>query len=367
MKLNSMSSSTSIKKIRPLSSMKEKKMKIKSEKETSSITINIKKLWNIVPFFIKFMSFITIIFYILNLSFKSLAFYLSNIPSYTLFHYQIWRITSSFLITTNIFNVILGLIFWAREGSSMETRLGTLKYIIIFIRNSFLIQILYTLIIALVALIIQKKDFMEKKIKIKYEHGDKALVENFLIENCGLWPSVMCELTLLCLSNPNIKVKFLFIPYEFSAKFYPIIIYAVFCLVNIFNYNNDIEVFVGILFAFIYHYLLKNKLKITDKFIERLENNICFSWMKKITGFVSVNQINNKLAVEQYNQRMNEKSSRITKVNRKKAKISDASNIERNIKINTESSNRCDNSMLSISIPQTSIFEQSLRKSGILP
>ena len=359
--INSSSSSKTINKVKPLSSIKEKKMKIVSEKETTSIMSNLCKLWNIIPLFLKFMSFLTILFYTLNIFFKSISFYLSNIPLYTIFHYQAWRIVSSFLVTTNIFNVILGLVFWTREGSSMETRLGTLKYIIIFIMNNVLIQILYTLIISLISLIMQEKDFMQKKLKIKYGYHD-----TIQIENCGLWPSIMCELTLLCISNPNIKVKFLFIPYEFSAKFYPIIIFAVFCVFNIFNYINIIEVFIGILFSFIYQYILKNKLNVSDKFVEKLEKSICFCWMNKITGFVSVNHINNKFAIEQYNQRMNEKPSHLKKINRKTAKISSA-NIERNIKINTESSNRCDNSMLSISIPQTSIFEQSLRKNGILP
>lgn len=283
----------------------------------------------------------------------NISFYLSNIPLYTLFNFQIWRLSSSFLITTNIFNVVLGLIFWTREGSSMETRLGTLKYIIIFLINNCLIQIIYTLIISLISLILQKKNFMESKIK-----------KNDIVENCGIWPSIMCELTLLCISNPNTKVKFLFIPYEFRAKFYPIMIYALFCLVNIFSYIHDIEVFVGISFAFIYHYYLKSKINITDSFIERLEKNIFLSWMTNITGFVSVNHINNKFVIQELNQGTNERKERLQKVNRKKAKISIA-NMERNVKINTESSNRCDNSMMTISIPQTSIFEQSLNKNGI--
>lgn len=346
------------KKVKSVSSMKEKKMKIVCEKEPASIKVNIIKLYNIVPFFIKFISFLTILFFILSIFLKEIPFYLSNIPLYTIFHCQLWRIASSFLITTNIFNVILGLIFWTREGSSMETRLGTFKYIFIFLINNFLIQILYTLIISLIALILQSKHFMEKKV---YEKGNKLI-----IENCGLWPAIMCELTLLCLSNPNTKVKFLFIPYEFSAKYYPLIVYIVFCLVNVFNYYNDIEVFMGIIFAFIYHFFLKNYLNITDKFIEKLEKSLCCGWMLKITGFVSVNHINNKFAVEQTNQRMSEQTISLNKSNRKKAKISRA-NMERSIKINRDYSNRGDNSMLSISIPQTSIFEQSLRKNGIFP
>ena len=94
----------------------------------------------------------------------------------------------------------------------MEIRMGSLKYIFIFLRNNICIQILYTLIIYLISLIIRNKNFMGKK--VIYENDNIHS-----IKSCGFWPGIMCELTLLCLCNPNTKVKFLFIPFLFSAKF----------------------------------------------------------------------------------------------------------------------------------------------------
>ena len=158
--------SKKIKKPKKQSSTKGNNIKIKNEKEKGELKMNIKKLWTIAPFFIKFISFTTLILYILNLFFKEIAFYLSNIPLYSVCHFQFWRFFTSFLITTKFFNVILGLIFWTREGSLMEPRLGTLKYMLIFIRNNFFIQILYTIIISLISLIIRDKNFMEKKSNI---------------------------------------------------------------------------------------------------------------------------------------------------------------------------------------------------------
>ena len=114
-----------------------------SSNQKMDIRVGFMKLWNIVPLFIKFISLSTLTLCILNLFFRSISLALSNIPYYTIFHFQIWRLLSSVLITTNIINVILGLVFWTREGSSIETRLGTMKYIIIFLRNTFLIEILY--------------------------------------------------------------------------------------------------------------------------------------------------------------------------------------------------------------------------------
>ena len=341
---------TKVKKQKKTHEIKEKQMKIKGEKEESGIKMNALKLWGLVPFFIKFMSFITLILYILNLFCKDISFYLSNIPLYTVYHFQIWRLFTSFLITTNIFNVILGLIFWTREGSSMEIRMGSLKYIFIFLRNNICIQILYTLIIYLISLIIRNKNFMGKK--VIYENDNIHS-----IKSCGFWPGIMCELTLLCLCNPNTKVKFLFIPFLFSAKFYPFLWYILFCLVNTKNYNNDLEVLVGIVFALIHQKFLKNCCNISDKFIGKIENLICCKWFLDVTGFVRSNQFNNKYIDDKTNKRVNEQVISMKKVSRPKVR-SIKDNIERDVKVSSEFSSRSDNSMINIIIPKKSLFDR---------
>ena len=345
--------------------IKSKPSSIQSSKQDPNVTVHkiqisssqmgakmgLKKLWNIVPLFIKFMSLSTLTLCILNLFLKNISYLLSNIPLNTIFHIQIWRLFSSALITTSIINVILGLIFWTREGSSLETRLGTMKYIIIFIRNTFLIELLYTIIISIISLIIKNKNFLAKKINNKG-----------IVRNCGFWPVIMCEITLLCICNPNTKVKFLSIPWEFKAKYYPFIWFVVFCCVN--NYHNDIEVLTGIIFAFLYQYFLRYYLNIPDSLIEKMENNCCCRWMLKIRGFVSVSHITNKFIDEKTNQRMSGQILNINKANqRKKAKISGNSN-ERDVKISTtpsEYTNRSENSIISNATP-TSLFENSFNQ-----
>ena len=313
--------------------------------------VSLKKLWNIVPLFIKLMSLSTLALCIINIFFTNISMLLSNIPYYIVYKIQIWRLFSSMLITTSIINVILGLIFWTREGTSLETRLGTVKYIIIFIRNSFLIEVLYAFIITIISLILKNKEFLEQKINSKGK-----------VRNCGFWPVIMCEITLLCICNPNIKVKFLSIPWEFKAKYYPFIWFAVFCCIN--NYHNDIEVLTGIIFAFLYQYLLKNYLNIPDSFIEKLENSFCCKWMLKLTGFVSVSHITNKFMDEKMNQRMSGQILNINKANqKKKSKISGTG--ERSINISTaphsEYTNRSENSIISSAAP-ASLFDSSMEQ-----
>ena len=44
------------------------------------------------------------------------------------------------------------------------------------------------------------------------------------VNNSGIWPIIICETTLLCLNNPDSKIKFLFVPSPIRAKYYPFII-----------------------------------------------------------------------------------------------------------------------------------------------
>ena len=324
------------------------------QSQNIGVKLGLKKLWNIVPLFIKFISLSTLILSILNYFFSSISLSLSNIPHYTIFHIQLWRLLSSMLMTTSIINVILGLIFWTREGSSIETRLGTMKYIIIYLRNSILIEILYTLIIYLISLLIKRKDFTLNKINKKGK-----------VRNCGFWPVIMCEITLLCICNPNTRVKFLSIPWEFSAKYYPIIWLLIFCCFN--NYNNDIEVFTGILFAFIYQYGLRYYINIPEKCIESMENSCCCTWMLKLTGFVSVSHITNKFMGEKLNQRMTGQILNLNKAANRKRTKSTGNESERNVKITSEYTNRSENSMISNATPPSLFDTASLQNKSSLP
>ena len=90
-----------------------------------------------------------------------------------------------------------------------------------------------------------------------------------------------------------------------------------------------------------------------------MENNFCFKWMLKITGFVSVSHITNKFMDEKTNQRI---SGQILNIN--KAKISGNTNEERSVKISTtpsEYTNRSENSIISNATP-SSLFENSFEQ-----
>ena len=261
-----------------------------SNTDNNDCKSNCKKLYTEFPLFVKIIILITIIFNILNYIFPSISFYLSNIPFYTIYKYQFWRLFSSSLITTNAINVLFTILFWVKHASNLEDNMGTIKYLIIFSLNSTIIQIIFTLLFFIISLIIKNKDFLKNKINNKNK-----------VDNIGIWPYIICELILLSLSNPNHPIKFLFFP-EFKAKYYPILVLIIVCVLN--SLPIDFEILSGIIYAFIYHFLIKKKIKISNNFVRKVENLGCVKCFKFFGGFISVNKNKFTLKSDNINRRV---------------------------------------------------------------
>ena len=241
--------------------------------------IKLGRIWGNIPLFLKSYFIVTLIFYILTLKIKVISFYLINIPSYTVFRFQIWRLITSEFITTNIFQIILAFFVWVKYASLLEISLGTIKYTLIFFVNSICIQIINIFILGLYSLI--NKNVINPEIKAK--------------KNSGLWGIVMCEMILLCVSNPESPMKLLLLPFTVKAKIYPVILVLLFIISNYLEI--DIEIISGIIYGLIYFYYLKTKLQIPDSFIQKLETTSFFKGMSNIKGFISVTHISNGLPI----------------------------------------------------------------------
>lgn len=232
------------------------------------------RLCEVIPLFIKLIVLITITLYIINRFAFNLSLYISNIPFYTIYKYQIWRLFSTSLMNTGIINIALSLVLWIKLGAILEDSTGTILYLFIFIINSTLIQIIYTILIFVISLIIKNKNILLLK-----------LDNNNIVTNSGIWPYIISELTLLSLSNPNQIIKLFFFP-DIKAKFYPIIVFIIFALLN--NLIIDLEVFCGILYSFLYHFFIKSKLNFSKKCIKNLEDSKCIKCFSKCGGFISI-------------------------------------------------------------------------------
>lgn len=230
---------------------------------------------NKMPFFVKIIVYSTLLFFIISLFTQYVAFYLVNIPYYTIFYFQIWRLFTTAFITTGILSILFSLIFWYRDAVKKEQDIGTVKYILHFFMMCFFIQVLYCLITIIIYFIIQNQMVLKMKITMSG------------IRNEGLWPILMCDLTLLCLSNPEQDMRFFFFPCIIKAKYYPLVLFAIFTVLS--GFNIDFEILCGIGFGFIYHYYLKNKLEISNSFALKVENSFLCRWMANKNGFISIN------------------------------------------------------------------------------
>ena len=257
----------------------ESQAKIEAKEQLEDLKLKIGKIFSNIPLFIKCYFIITIVFYILNLKLTFISYYLINVPAFTILRFQIWRLITSVFITTNILQIILAFFVWVKYASLLETSLGTIKYTLIFLVNTFCIQVLNLIIYPFFSLVYKKSFNSEIKSK----------------KNSGLWGIVMCEMTLLCVSNPESPMKLLLIPYTVKAKIYPIILVLMFILVNYLEI--DVEVISGVIYGFIYFYYLKTKLQISDTFVPKLETNNGFKWLSNFKGFISVTHISSGMPI----------------------------------------------------------------------
>ena len=250
-----------------------------TKEQIEDIKLRLGKFFVNIPLFIKCYFIITIVLYILNLKLTFISYYLINVPAFTILKFQIWRLITSVFITTNIFQIILAFFVWVKYATLLETSLGTIKYTLIFLLNTLCIQVLNIIIYSFFSLL--KKNSFNSEIKSR--------------KNSGLWGIVMCEMTLLCVSNPESPMKLLLIPYTVKAKIYPIILVILFILVNYLEI--DVEIISGIIYGIIYFYFLKTKLQISDTFVQDLETKAFFKWICNIKGFISVTHISSGMPI----------------------------------------------------------------------
>ena len=247
-----------------------------SNKNKTLVWEQFKELLSEIPFFIRFIIIIKLLLFFLNIFIKYISFYLSNIPSYIIYHYQFWRLITTSFITTNIINMIIGFIVWIKDAISFERSLGTIRYILVFTINSIFINVIYCLITYWINSI--------SKNKINY-------LEMNEVNNNGIWPIIICDITLLCLNNPNSYIEFLYRPCPIKAKYYPIFIIVLISLINKFRMNY--EIISGFLYGIIYYYIFQNRLYFSDEFIKKLENSFCCKYLIGFNGFIKIDNINN--------------------------------------------------------------------------
>ena len=255
-----------------INSFKNKIQNTNYRLKTVECTEACKNILKNIPLFVLFISITTCVFYLLNLLLPSISFYLSNVPFYLVFQFQLWRLFTTTLITTKILHIIFAFLIWIRESSNLEKTMGTLKYMFTFIINSTLIQVIHTMIMLIIYLITGKQELMTMNMNMEQ------------VENSGLWPVIIAEITVLCFANSNNPVRILSLPCEIKAKFYPIILFVFFIILN--QFQIQVDLIVGIIYAILHHYILRNRIFISDGFVLKCEGFFLFRWLRYVPGFI---------------------------------------------------------------------------------
>jgi membrane associated rhomboid family serine protease len=225
----------------------------------------LKEYYADIPLFVRFIIFITFIFYILSW-YTSSIFILLNIPLFTIYNFQLWRIITSVFFTSSLINIIFAFIAWIPDAIKLEKASGTIKYFFNFIINSILIQILYTLISYLISFVFP---------------------QILLIPSSGLWPLLLSEITILCLTNPESNFMMFLIPFMIKAKYYPWALFGLFILLNM---TIQFDILSGILYGYIFFYYLKDKLQFSDEFINKVENLYLINKLNSFESFISLSR-----------------------------------------------------------------------------
>lgn len=215
------------------------------------------------PLFVRITTILSIFFFILNFFFPNFTSLLMNIPEKTITKFRIWTIFVSYLITVQIQNLIYSFIIWIPEARTLESSLGTIRYIFNFMINHIIIQFLF--IISSFILAIFSFEFIN-------------------IQSCGIIPAMFAEISILSLANPNNLVTFIYIPIKFKAFYYPFIVYVVFILINLKFYFDSL---IGLLYGILFYYCFRPYLVFSDEFVKNFVEYFPMKYLKLIPGNLS--------------------------------------------------------------------------------
>ena len=142
----------------------------------------------------------------------------------------------------------------------LERENGTVKYMLTFFVNNSLVQITFLLLNLLVCL---------------------AFPGMASYPSIGLWPYIISEITIMCLSDPNRQMMLFFFPCPIKAQYYPYILCAFFTLLK---GMIGVDILGGLVYGHIYIWFLKDKLTFSETFCTQMEAKWPFKYLTSMTG-----------------------------------------------------------------------------------
>jgi len=103
--------------------------------------------------------------------------------------------------------------------------------------------------------------------------------------SAGLWPLALCEITILCLANPESPLSMFMIPCPIKAKYYPWALFGFFTLLSGFSVI-QFDILAGIIYGHLFFFYLKDKIQFSDTCFNKCQENCVFNKLKGFSGFI---------------------------------------------------------------------------------
>lgn len=218
-----------------------------------------------IPLFCRLVSITTLSLLILRIINTEDADIIALIPNEVLGKYHIWSLLSGPFVPSGIISYLSCIFLWIYRAKSLENSLGTIRFSINFFIDCFFTSLLYFGL----AIIL-------------------PVTRNWVLN--GLFAVTICQITLLCLANPSVKLSLIFCNIE--AKFYPIIISLILGVVHL---GKCIDILAGLSYAFLYFYLLR--IYIPDTVISKIEAiTPCCAWFSSFKSISKLSDSSEKQA-----------------------------------------------------------------------
>jgi membrane associated rhomboid family serine protease len=176
----------------------------------------LKQWWQTVPFIVTFIFYATTFLYLLSWVIFPYLFLMVLNPYAFVVKLCFWQPLSFPYLHLSLLHLLFALFSYMPTACRTERRLGTVKYLFLFVSNNFIIGLAFVGLIYALSF---------SKIPLFVGLAQKSYC-------LGLWPIVMLEMVLRCNKTPDELVQFMCFPCKFKAKMYPWVFFLLFSLLS---------------------------------------------------------------------------------------------------------------------------------------
>lgn len=204
--------------------------------------------------------FLLIIFLYLTTFLLPLDTMFTNIPYFTIQHFEIYRLLLAPMVGNSFFTIILMAFFYPAMGSRVESSVGSAAYLFDILIIGVVTNVLFTAVCILLSLV--------------------GMSEAMFFSSAGFWTIIFALIMIECLQIPDAPRSFFFI--EVPSKYYPFVLFGVFCLLSGFNLGYAFALLVG----FLMHHGKLNMMKFSLSRLQQMESSGWLSNLSRNPGWV---------------------------------------------------------------------------------